>query len=277
MRRPHVCTLALAALLSLAAWQAPAFAQKESLANIEIELRDFLNPMSFKEFLGLLQDKLPAKQKVPLFIDWKAFAEDFPDAYGGVEGLYSSQIKPLAVTESKDAKTTLARILDLGLGQLPTDTAYVIRGNAIDITTRQRTRREYLLNQTFFKNFEERPLHDALNDLSDLSGVSIILDRRVKEKDRTAVTAKFRNDVALQDAVRMLAEMAELKVVHLVTGLFVTTPEHALGMQKELRKLYEPYAPPGGGPAPFGVPGLEVSPLTPPLPPPPRGGLPGAV
>ena len=107
--------------------------------------------------------------------------------------------------------------------------------------------------------------------------MSIVLDPRAKEKVKTAVTARFNDDVAMQDALRMLTEMAELKIVYLVTGMYITTPEHARAMQKELKDLYEPKMPAGG----FGMPGgglpdpnlfqgfdPSISPLSPPLPPP---------
>jgi hypothetical protein len=123
-----------------------------------------------------------------------------------------------------------------------------------------------MLNQTFFADFKQRPLEEVIEELSELTGVSVVLDGRAKEKAKALVTARFRNDVAMQDAVRMLAEMAELKVVHLVTGLFVTTPAQAQAMQKELRDLYE------GVPA-VGPCGMQLtpfapgeSPLAPPLP-----------
>jgi len=74
----------------------------------------------------------------------------------------------------------------------------------------------------------------------------------------------------------MLTDMAELKLVYLVTGIYVTTPEHAQSMQKELRKAYgepePPAAPAPGlfGPGPFMdplAPSFDLSPLMPPLPP----------
>ena len=87
------------------------------------------------------------------------------------------------------------------------------------------------------------------------------------------VSARFRDDVALQDAVRMLTDMAELKIVYLVTGLYVTTPEHAKVMQKELKAIYEgsaptnsPFMPNAGVPPDPTIAPLE-SPLAPPLPP----------
>ena len=58
----------------------------------------------------------------------------------------------------------------------------------------------------------------ALDDLSALTGLSIIVDPRAKPKAQTALTAPFNGDVALRDAVLMLAEMAELKPVFLTTG-----------------------------------------------------------
>src|SRR5262249_39846177 len=140
----------------------------------------------------------------------------------------------------------------------------LLRRGLVEITTRAAAGKEHTLNQTFFADFNARPLEDAIEELSELTGVSIVIDARVKEKAKTPVTARFRNDVAMQDAVRMLAEMSELKVVHLVTGLFITTPAQAQVLQKELKQLYEPSLPPGV-PAPEMSP--EGSPLAPPLPP----------
>ena len=119
----------------------------------------------------------------------------------------------------------------------------------------------------------------ALEELSDLTGVSLVLDARANEKVQTTVTARFNDDVALQDAVRMLTDMADLKIVYLPTSMYITTPERAKVMQKELKNLYEPKAPanPFGGTFPGGPlpdPNLNApsplapsSPLAPPLPP----------
>jgi hypothetical protein len=75
--------------------------------------------------------------------------------------------------------------------------------------------------------FEKRPLEDALRELSELTDVSVVLDAsRAKETARLPVTATFKN-VAVDTAVRLLADLAELKMVRVDNVLYVTTAENA--------------------------------------------------
>jgi hypothetical protein len=76
-------------------------------------------------------------------------------------------------------------------------------------------------------------LECALDELSEITGVSVVLDGRITENRQALVTACFRNDVPLLEGLRMLTESAGLKLVQLPGGtgpteaLFITTPEHA--------------------------------------------------
>lgn len=158
------------------------------------------------------------------------------------------------------------------LGKMPRGTI-LVRAGRVEIVPSVYATKEYMLNQNVEVAFKARPLADALEELSDMTGVSLVIDPRANEKAQMPVTARFNNDVALQDAVRMLTEMAELKMVYLVTGIFITTPERARIMEKELKRAYQiPSAfpqnpmmipPMMGFPPPFDTP----SPLAPPLPP----------
>src|SRR2546421_12252094 len=48
----------------------------------KVDMKDFLNQMTLKEFIGLLYEKLAAKNKeVPILVDWNAFKEETPDIY----------------------------------------------------------------------------------------------------------------------------------------------------------------------------------------------------
>jgi hypothetical protein len=234
------------------------------LLRMEFDTGDFQNPMTFKDFLELLRDKLAArKETLPIIVDARAFKEeaDFD--------VYDAQVRLVA----PPGRMSVGNILRAAFKAIPgSEPTLLLRRGQIEITTRAAAGKEHMLNQTFFADFNARPLDEAMEELSELTGVSVVIDARVKEKAKTPVTARFRNDVAMQDAVRMLAEMSELKLVHLVTGLFITTPAQAQVMQKELKQLYEPPPLPAGI---LGVPGVvplppEGSPLTPPLPPSPR-------
>jgi hypothetical protein len=62
------------------------------------------------------------------------------------------------------------------------------------------------------------------------TGANVVVDPRLGDKAKKAVTLKL-EDVPLESAVRLLAEVADLKAVRMSNVLFITTPERA----KELR------------------------------------------
>jgi type II secretory pathway component GspD/PulD (secretin) len=123
-------------------------------------------------------------------------------------------------------------ILQLLVAQFEEESTLLIRKNRVEITTKKAAGRDNLLKQTFVASFDQHPLEFILEDFADITGVSVIVDGRSKEKIRTPVTARFRNDVPLSDALRMVTESAELKLVFLPGGLFVTTPSHADLLEK---------------------------------------------
>jgi hypothetical protein len=257
---------------------------REILANlrIEVEAAPFRNQnLRFEELLEVIREAFLKKmgREITFNIDEEAFREEAPDAPKIPEAQVNFKSLP--------PKTTVHQLLRQALNQLPVQSALIVRAGRVDLVPASRATKPYMLNQTFHVDFKERPLSAALEDLSELTGVSIVMDARAKEKAQTPVTARFHDDVALQDAVRMLTDMAELKIVYLVTGLYVTTAEHATAMQKELKQIYDtpanlpagfgpaapglpaaPGVPPGGAPAPqLQMIQPQTSPLAPPLPP----------
>jgi len=81
-------------------------------------------------------------------------------------------------------------------------------------------------------DFDRSPLDEALRHLADSSGINIVLDARAGDKGRKPVTANM-NDVPVDTAVRLLAEMADLKSLAIDNVLFVTTRESAKELQEE--------------------------------------------
>ena len=237
----------------------------------EVETEVFKDRIKFKVYLDILTDKLDARDRsVTIEVDVEAFQQNVGrDAPNPLE-------EEVAFTGNRKR----ARVIDLlsqAVKQVGGSAAFIIRAGRVDIVPLVHTSKEYLFNQTVRVDFKDQRLDAALEEISDLTGVSIVIDPRAKEKVKVPVTARFNDDVAMQDAVRMLTDMAELKIVYLVTGMYITTPDHAKVMQKELKDLYEPKSPAGifgwpdrpqlGGPEP------SESPLAPPLPPPGlRGG-----
>jgi hypothetical protein len=94
--------------------------------------------------------------------------------------------------------------------------------------------------------FEKRPLEQALRELSELTDVTILLDTsRANELAQAPMSAAIKK-IPVDAAVRLLADMAGLKMVQADKVLYVTTRENADGLQKELRREKPKTPPPPG-------------------------------
>jgi transcriptional regulator with XRE-family HTH domain len=80
-------------------------------------------------------------------------------------------------------------------------------------------------------DFNNRALEEALKELAEQAEMSVVLDIRVKEKAKIPVTARFLN-TPLDTAVRFLADMAGLKSLQVDNLLYVTSPENAEKIEK---------------------------------------------
>jgi len=80
----------------------------------------------------------------------------------------------------------------------------------------------------------ERPIGDVLRELAEATGANLVLDARQRDKLQLPVTVNLQ-DVPLDTAVELLADMADLKAVAIDTVLYVTTKENAARIQKERR------------------------------------------
>jgi hypothetical protein len=159
-------------------------------------------------------------KELPIFVDAKSFQEENSQA------LFRGELPPPKLI-GLPQRMRVGDLLQLIVAQLDEESTLLIRKSRVEITTRKAASRDNLLRQTFVASFDQHPLEFILEDLADITGVTVIVDGRSKEKIRTPVTARFRNDVPLRDALRMVTESAELKLVILPGGLFVTTPSHA--------------------------------------------------
>jgi YHS domain-containing protein len=92
---------------------------------------------------------------------------------------------------------------------------------------------------------EKRPLPEILADLRTQTRANIVLDPRCQAQVQKANLSITLNDVRLYDAVRVIADMAELKMVYAGNVYYVTTPENA--------KVFFPPPPPAKQFVPLGV------------------------
>jgi hypothetical protein len=243
---------------------------REALARLQLEIdaEPLREKVKFKVLLDYINKELETNDRtVTINLDAEPFVQMRPDAPDPFE-------EEVAIRGTRK-RLTVMEMLGQAVKQIGGAT-YVVRAGRVDIIPVAHMSKEYSFNQTFRADFKDQRLDLALEELSDLTGVSLVIDGRAKVKAQTLVTARFNDDVALQDAVRMLTEMGDLKIVYMVTGMFITTPERAAAMQKELRQLYEgetkPMSmPPADGRFPDALPNPYVdpqtSPLAPPLPP----------
>lgn len=135
----------------------------------------------------------------------------------------------------------LGAVLKKILSRVSPSAAYIVREGFIEITTEQAMRKEFFANRPHgpfpplvIDNFEKVPLEAALKELAH-SG-NIVLDARAAKEGQTPVTADLVN-VPLDTAVRMLADMAGLKVVPLDNALYVTSTDNARLLMEEQEKL----------------------------------------
>jgi hypothetical protein len=111
------------------------------------------------------------------------------------------------------------------------------------------------LRQRVTLDCDGTPLAAATKQLAADTGANLVLDPRLAEKANRPVTLKL-DDVPLETAVRLLAEVADLRAVRMSNVLFVTTPDRA-----------EKLRPDADGP----VPSSPVNPVFPFVNPPPGG------
>lgn len=172
--------------------------------------------LKLKELLEHLREQFAARDKeLAIFVDSTAFQQENPDAQGVLE----TMVKFDAIPKKQKA----GAILRQALGRVPTNNAtFLLRGGVIEITTLDRAKPEVLLGYPITARFNKRPLDEALDELSDRSGATIIIDSRVGDKAKTPVSASFKNTITLESAVRLLAEMADLRAEIRDNILFIT-------------------------------------------------------
>jgi len=73
-------------------------------------------------------------------------------------------------------------LLQLIVAQFDEESALLIRKNRVEITTKKAASRDNLLKQTFVASFDQHPLEYVLEDLAEITGVSVIVDGRSKER-----------------------------------------------------------------------------------------------
>jgi hypothetical protein len=103
----------------------------------------------------------------------------------------------------------------------------------------------------------DRPLGEVLKGLADQTGANVVLDSRPGKKLADAAVTLKADDVPVETAVRLAAEIGGYSVVRMGNVLFVTTTERADKLRPDADKPVAPATP---------FPVFPTDPLLPPLP-----------
>ncbi len=169
-------------------------------------------------------------------------------------------------------KTALRSILT------PYQLSYAIIGDTVVISTDDMAMLKQM-RQRVSLDIDKEELSAALKKLARETATNLIVDTRAAKEAKTEVTLQM-EDVPLETAVRLMAEMAGLKPVRVGNVLFVTTEANAAKMRAD-PDLTQPTGPrvmqpemmlqPGGGiivqpgaaPVPPPAPGIGTVPVNP--------------
>jgi hypothetical protein len=228
------------ALAGPARSQSPAAAETAALTRLMeemIETKDFTNPMNLKDALQLFWEKFAAQGKdFPILVDFRAFKSEDAD----LPTPYDAQVQLPPVPRRVSMHVALRIILS----QVPANATYIIRQGHIEIVPPASATAKALLQQRVFTRADKTPLRDMLDELSALTGAPIVLDARARDKGKELVSIVL-NNMSLEDSLTVLTEQAGLRFVTLESGVFVTLPEEAKGIEDRQRTRPRPPAVPG--------------------------------
>ena len=128
-----------------------------------------------------------------------------------------------------------AEVLRLMLLKVATGNAtFLIKHDYLEVTTFHMASR--VIGLPVFARFDKVPLEDALAELADQTGATILVDPRVGDKARSPVSANLRNTISLETAARLLAATAGLQVIADDGTLFLTAKAAGPKTTLEFRK-----------------------------------------
>jgi hypothetical protein len=216
-----LCVLLVPCVLA-AALAAPAEPKVETPSPVEKVRKDLNRSITMKvdkQPLSAAIDLLREKSKINIVLDSLTIQQQL--------GFTPDQPPTPVDVDLKDvpARIALREVLD------PYGLTYAVIGDMVFVTTDDMAMWRQL-RQRVNVDMDKVDLATALRQLGRQAGVNILLDSRA-EKDASAKVSFQLEDVPLDTAVRLLAEMANLKPVRVGNVLFVTSKENANEMRND--------------------------------------------
>jgi RNA polymerase sigma factor (sigma-70 family) len=164
------------------------------------------------------------------------------DAAEGVQRAKIAEDIPVPAMKTR-LRTVLQTILShVNLESPHSEVMFLVRKDHIEITTSRFVRMELGFSNVrpipplVWDSFEEVSLAQILPRLAETSGYNLVADPKAGEKLQTKLTMQL-NNVPIDTAVRLLANMAGLSVVRLDNVFYVTTAENAKQLREEQAKI----------------------------------------
>lgn len=124
--------------------------------------------------------------------------------------------------------------------------SYVVLEDSLLISTEDVTLLRQL-RQRVQVEVKAQPMSAVIRDLAKRTGLNVFVDPRISKEASRDVTLEL-EDTTLETAVRLLAELADLKSVRVGNVLFITDADRASKLRAEGPQSVGPSFP-GGGPA----------------------------
>jgi RNA polymerase sigma factor (sigma-70 family) len=219
---------------------APADANLPAQNKEEISLQyclsqkiNFVGYDDVKATFGEALDQLSKRYNLSFYVNRRAFGD--PDTINGMLSFKIAEEAPIP-----SMHVSLRKVLQIILDRLPEERGilYMIRKDFIEITTESAVRAELGIPETrplmplVGDTLEGSLIDVTLRNLAQQSGYNIIVDPRIVEKLRIPTRAEL-NNVPVDTAVRLFANMAGMSVVRLDNVLYVTTPDNAKHLREE--------------------------------------------
>jgi RNA polymerase sigma factor (sigma-70 family) len=219
--------------------------KQDAATRLEIWRAQLTNPLNFEGIADpgiTLQEalnKLGKQFNINFEINDKAFELDQVNNDVGATLIAGS--KPIPPMRN----ASLASVLRIILARVPAPSGavYILRPDSVEITTTVALLRELGIARNspagfppviplVWDVFEETPISKALIRVTEQTPFTVIVDSSVKDKVKLNATAQF-NNVPVDTAVRLLANMADLSMVKLDNVFYLTTPEKAKRLREE--------------------------------------------
>lgn len=165
---------------------------------------------------------------------------------GAFRSLGATNVEDVNVSLHRVSRLRVGTVLRLLLNQIGAD--FRQEDGVVVVLPLEFTLPEHQLRRPVDATFSRVPLRDACQQLSESTGVSILVDGRCGEESKLPVSAVL-NQTPLDTAVRLLADMVDLRAVGIDNTLYVTSKANGGALQQEQEQAGpRPTYPMFGGP-----------------------------